>query len=432
VEFFVNNTKIVEDATSPYSASYTFSNAGAYELSARATDSQNLTGFSNIVNITVSPADIVYPPLPVPIIMDSGAAGDTNVDGGTTPPWIFGDQVIDVSAEDTREQAFYRTERSGPHSYTFPGLDPAKYYEVRLHFCENYFATTGKRRFNVAINGNPDWSLNDFDIVANAGARFKALVKKFVVTGANAYTVRYTAGSLDTPSNSGIEIVETTGTDPNPPPSGRKKIKIAADVDFQTAAGPSILENVTIPALSAEFAAAIGDAQQEVVTTLRAGVDPAGDTLAKLYALVKSLSDILNTLGGSTVQFTELETVRTDGRRWRARLGTGETPQLVWTEILATTPKPTAPVTDDVADTFNWTNTPNITTLADYEYTTNGGVSYQNVTAKPMPVGNINAAAGQVGVRVKATSGRAASETLYNTVAFTHIIVLAPSNLTVS
>lgn len=84
-----------------------------------------------------------------------------------------------------------------------------------------------------------------------------------------------------------------------------------------------------------------------------------------------------------------------------------------------TTPAaPTAGVVDDTADTFNWTNNPLFTALADYEYTLNGGSSYAAVTAKPIVVGNVAKAIGQVGVRVKSVGGNPVSATLYNASTF--------------
>jgi hypothetical protein len=80
---------------------------------------------------------------------------------------------------------------------------------------------------------------------------------------------------------------------------------------------------------------------------------------------------------------------------------------------------PTNPITDDIADTFDWTNTPGYTDLSDYEYTVNGGSSYSDVVAKPISIGDVAKAIGQVGVRVKAATGQNASATLYNDVAFT-------------
>lgn len=80
---------------------------------------------------------------------------------------------------------------------------------------------------------------------------------------------------------------------------------------------------------------------------------------------------------------------------------------------------PTASVVDDVANTFNWTNNPGFTALTDYEFTTNGGTTVQNVTAKPIPVGDVALAVGQVGVRVKAMNGNPVSAWLFSATAFT-------------
>lgn len=86
---------------------------------------------------------------------------------------------------------------------------------------------------------------------------------------------------------------------------------------------------------------------------------------------------------------------------------------------LSITAPPTAGVVDDTANTFNWTNNPTYTALGDYEYTLDGGSTYATVTAKPIVVGAVSKAIGQVGVRVKAATGRNASDTLFNTVPFT-------------
>lgn len=80
---------------------------------------------------------------------------------------------------------------------------------------------------------------------------------------------------------------------------------------------------------------------------------------------------------------------------------------------------PTGGIVDDVANTFNWTNNSGFTALTDYEFTTNGGAAVQNVTAKPINVGNFALSAGQVGVRVKAMNGNPVSAWLLNTTAFT-------------
>ncbi|MBT1708869.1 T9SS type A sorting domain-containing protein [Fulvivirgaceae bacterium PWU5] len=54
VEFFQGSTKLGEDASSPYSYTWTGVTAGTYSITARATDNQNATTTSSAVSITVS------------------------------------------------------------------------------------------------------------------------------------------------------------------------------------------------------------------------------------------------------------------------------------------------------------------------------------------------------------------------------------------
>lgn len=85
-----------------------------------------------------------------------------------------------------------------------------------------------------------------------------------------------------------------------------------------------------------------------------------------------------------------------------------------------TTPSaPTNGVVNDSQNTFGFTLVNGIALSGNYEYTLNGGTSVANVTVNPIPVGNVAIAAGQVGVRVKAASGRNASAWLFSTAAFT-------------
>lgn len=83
------------------------------------------------------------------------------------------------------------------------------------------------------------------------------------------------------------------------------------------------------------------------------------------------------------------------------------------------TPAPTNGLVDDTNNTFDWTNASGYTALSDYEYTMDGGTTVATVTAKPLAVGAVNKAVGQVGVRVKAAGGNPASSWLYNLTAFT-------------
>ena len=74
-------------------------------------------------------------------------------------------------------QAVYQAERYGAVTYTLPSLTAGAAYTVRLHFAELYWTASGKRKFNVAINGTT--VLSSYDIYAATGARYKAVVKEF-------------------------------------------------------------------------------------------------------------------------------------------------------------------------------------------------------------------------------------------------------------
>ncbi len=80
--------------------------------------------------------------------------------------------------------------------------------------------------------------------------------------------------------------------------------------------------------------------------------------------------------------------------------------------------KPTNPVVDDIFNTFGWTPVEGKEEYLSYEYTING-TDYVDCTANPQPIGNIDAAAGKVGVRLKGLTEDVASPTLFNEVAFT-------------
>jgi hypothetical protein len=74
-------------------------------------------------------------------------------------------------------QAVYQAERYGTITYTLPNLTANASYTVRLHFAETYWTATGKRIFNVVINGTT--VLSNYDIYAATGARYKAVVKEY-------------------------------------------------------------------------------------------------------------------------------------------------------------------------------------------------------------------------------------------------------------
>jgi hypothetical protein len=103
-------------------------------------------------------------------------------------------------------QAVYQAERYGTATYTLPNLTAGASYTVRLHFAELYWTASGKRKFNVAINGTT--VLSNFDIYAATGARYKAVVREFTTTAnASGQIVIKLTTVTNNATIEGIEIV---------------------------------------------------------------------------------------------------------------------------------------------------------------------------------------------------------------------------------
>lgn len=139
----------------------------------------------------------------------NGFAADEDFSGGGT--FSTANAVNTTGVANAAPQAVYQSEREGVFAYTIPGLTAGTSYGVRLHFAELYWATAGKRVFNVAINGTT--VLTNFDIVAATGAANTAVVKSFTATanGSGQIVISFTAGSVDQPAVSGIEVYANAG-----------------------------------------------------------------------------------------------------------------------------------------------------------------------------------------------------------------------------
>ncbi|MGC2420669.1 MAG: malectin domain-containing carbohydrate-binding protein, partial [Candidatus Acidiferrales bacterium] len=88
--------------------------------------------------------------------------------------------------------AVYQTARVANFTYTIGGFTANSSHTVRLHFCETYFTASGKRTFNVSINGTQ--VLSAFDIFAAAGGQNIANIQQFT-ENANAsgqYVIQFT------------------------------------------------------------------------------------------------------------------------------------------------------------------------------------------------------------------------------------------------
>jgi hypothetical protein len=134
-------------------------------------------------------------------------AADTYFSDGETDSTTL---PIDTSdATNPAPQEVYQSERWGSSfSYTIPNLTVGASYIVRLHFAETQWSSPGQRKFHVFINGKQ--VLNDFDIVAAAGAPFKANVQQLTTVADNGgqITIQYLQGSSHLPKSCGIEITQ--------------------------------------------------------------------------------------------------------------------------------------------------------------------------------------------------------------------------------
>ena len=118
--------------------------------------------------------------------------------------------AINISVPNAGAKAIYQNERWGDCLYTFPmkPLFADHAYTVRLHFAETTFNATGKRVFNVMINGKQ--VLSDFDVFQESGGNDKALVKEFSgITPNNDgnILVKFQSGLTDKPEINAIEIL---------------------------------------------------------------------------------------------------------------------------------------------------------------------------------------------------------------------------------
>lgn len=92
---------------------------------------------------------------------------------------------------------------------------------------------------------------------------------------------------------------------------------------------------------------------------------------------------------------------------------------------------PTSGVVDDTLNTFDWTNTSGFAAASDYEYRIGGSGSFTTVPAKPLSVGNVAIAIGDLEVRVKAvTNVNTISASLTNSTAFTTSADTTPPTVT--
>lgn len=143
-----------------------------------------------------------------------GAFGADNFWSGSTNIFSVATAIDTNGVLFAAPPAVYQTERWSNCSYTLPNLMPVRDYLVRLHFAEisPSVTATNDRRFHVAINGAT--VLTNFDIIAEAGAKFRAVTKAFITTAlaSGQISIALTRGAANEAKLSGVEVL-------SPPPS---------------------------------------------------------------------------------------------------------------------------------------------------------------------------------------------------------------------
>jgi mannose/cellobiose epimerase-like protein (N-acyl-D-glucosamine 2-epimerase family) len=139
--------------------------------------------------------------------------GDQYGSGGTMR--TVTNAIDRTGVTDPAPQAVYQSERYGNSTYTFPNLTAGAAYTVRLHFAELYHTATGKRVFNMSINGTT--VLSNFDIYAVTGARYKAAVRAFTATATTSGQIVVAFSKVT--DNATIEGIEVLNTTPDNPPT---------------------------------------------------------------------------------------------------------------------------------------------------------------------------------------------------------------------
>jgi hypothetical protein len=131
-------------------------------------------------------------------------AADQYASGGTAR--TVTNTITTTGVTNAAPQGVYQSERYGNVTYTLPSLVASAQYTVRLHFAELYQTASGRRRFNVAINGTT--VLSSFDIFATAGAAYKAVVRDFTTTANASGQIVITFTTVtDNATIEGIEII---------------------------------------------------------------------------------------------------------------------------------------------------------------------------------------------------------------------------------
>jgi hypothetical protein len=169
-------------------------------------------------------------------------AADKDFSGGATA--YTATTITTTGVTNPAPEAVYQNQRYGNFTYTLPGFTAGTTYLVRLHFDEFYWTATGKREFNVLINGTQ--VLTNFDVFATAGGEFKAVVEQFnAIANSSGDIVIQFVSVIDNAEVNGIETETVSATEgPYPGPSAAAIPGTVLAENYDTG-GQGVAYNVT-------------------------------------------------------------------------------------------------------------------------------------------------------------------------------------------
>ncbi len=195
------------------SQTYTITPANGFQISSVVVDgvssgtSSSYTFSSVTSSHTINAVFTSIPTILYQINCGGNASSSFTTDqyysGGTARP--VNNAINTSGVTNPAPQNVYKSERYGTSTYTFSNLTTGTAYKIRLHFAELYWTASGKRKFNVLINGTT--VLSNFDIFAVAGAQYKAVVRDFTATANSSGKIIINFNTItDNASIEGIEI----------------------------------------------------------------------------------------------------------------------------------------------------------------------------------------------------------------------------------
>jgi len=191
-------------------ANYWTATAGPHTVTANV-DDINRFPEGNEANNVLETNLVVYVP-GYAVNTGGNASGNFSADSfwsGSTNLYSVANAIDTNGVAFAAPQLIYQTERWSNFSYVLPNLVPGRPYTVRSHFAEisPSVMTTNDRRFHVFINGTQ--VLTNFDILASAGAKSRAVTCSFEVPadGNGVISISLTRGAANEAKLSGVEIL---------------------------------------------------------------------------------------------------------------------------------------------------------------------------------------------------------------------------------